>query len=181
MKPVYQGDIILAGFEHLLRSGLKDTKLIMFASGYDIPVEVDKRARKLAAEFEDFHYQTELLPRTEVCELWSQVDVFISAPVYDGYSNAVGEGRYMGAVPVVNAIPANLELIRHQENGWVVDPFTPLNLAEDLQTILNELEQYKAAFAPVNRAWMLEHSMLEKNIAEFITDCEKLLRGSAKF
>ncbi|MEL7341797.1 MAG: glycosyltransferase, partial [Bacteroidota bacterium] len=43
MKPVYQGDLILEGFERLLRRGVRDLKLIMLSAGYDIPPEVDEK------------------------------------------------------------------------------------------------------------------------------------------
>ena len=167
MKPVYQGDLILESFEMLLRRGVRDINMIMLSAGYDVPADIQKKARELDQQFPNFNYVDKQLPREEVLELWSVVDAFISAPVYDGYSNAVSEGRYAGAIPIVNPIPANLELIRHKVNGWVVDPFTPEHLADALLEILPDMDDYKARFAPANRKWILKHSHLDTNIKSF--------------
>ncbi|MEO0471152.1 MAG: glycosyltransferase [Bacteroidota bacterium] len=136
MKPVYQADVILNAFEKLLRRGTRDVKMIMLSAGYDIPPALDMRAMKLHDQFETFHYERNLLPREEVLKLWSVADAMISAPVYDGYSNALGEARYAGVIPIVNPIPANLELIDHQENGWVVNPFDASELADAILAVM---------------------------------------------
>ena len=175
MKPVYQGDLILESFEMLLRRGVRDINMIMLSAGYDVPPKVAQKANELNKQFPNFHYVSEQLPREEVIALWSLVDAFISAPVYDGYSNAVSEGRYAGAIPIVNPIPANLELIRHKVNGWVVDPFTPQHLADALLEMLPVMDEYKDRFAGTNRKWILKHSHLDTNINIFYKDCRKVL------
>jgi len=176
VKPVYQGDIVLQAYERLLRRGVRDLKLMLFSAGYDIPEKLDKRARALEAHFPNFYLERSQLPRTEVLELWSLVDVCISAPVYDGYSNALSEARYMGVVPIVNAIPANLELIEHLKNGWVVDPFTPEHLADAILAVTEKLDHYKQAFGPVNRDWILLNAHLQTNVRRFVRDCKKVVQ-----
>jgi glycosyltransferase involved in cell wall biosynthesis len=174
MKPVYQADLILEGFERLLRRGVRDLKLIMLSAGYDVPPALDQKAIQLAAQFENFHYERGLIPREEVLQLWSIVDAVISAPVYDGYSNALSEGRYAGAVPIVNAIPANLELIEHQKNGWIIDPFTPEHLADGILELMEDHEHWQRLFAPRNRQWIEQNSTLKYNIEAFLQDCEQI-------
>lgn len=176
MKPVYQGDLILESFEMLVRRGMRDGKLIMLSAGYEVPPAVDKKARELSAQFQNFHYEPGILPREEVLGLWSVVDAFVNTPVYDGYSNSLSEGRFAGAIPIVNNIPANRELIRNEVNGIVVDPFTPQHLADTILELLPEMDEKKARFAPVNRKWIQQHSILEKNIRIFLRDCEKVLK-----
>ena len=56
MKPIYQADIILDSFEKLLRAGKTDAKFIMLSAGYEIPPELDTRARTLEKEFDQFVY-----------------------------------------------------------------------------------------------------------------------------
>ncbi|MEL6593541.1 MAG: glycosyltransferase, partial [Bacteroidota bacterium] len=177
MKPVYQGDVILEGFERLLRRGVRDLKLIMLSAGYDIPPEVDTKALALAEQFDTFHYERSLLDRKEVLQLWSIVDSFVVAPVYDGYSNALAEGRYAGAIPILNNIPAHRELVAHQENAWMIDPFTPEHLADGIIEVMEESEHWRGVFAPRNRAWIEAHSLLDENIAAFLADCESVLRS----
>ena len=171
MKPVYNGDLILDAFEMLVRRGPRDVKFLMLSAGYDIPAAVLAKARELDKHFQNFTFVPEVMPREEVYELWSLVDAFISAPAYDGYSNALAEGRYAGAIPIVNAIPANLELIDHKRNGWVVDPFTPQHLADAILTIM----EYKLRFGKVNRDWILLNSHLRTNVRMFLRDCKRVL------
>ncbi|MEM7040240.1 MAG: glycosyltransferase, partial [Bacteroidota bacterium] len=150
-KAIYQGDIILKAFEKRLRSGQEKANFIMFSAGYEIATAVLERAAQLEKEFSNFHFIKEVLPREDVYALWNLVDVFVSAPIYDGYSAAVAEGRYIGAVPVVNAIPGNLEVIEHQENGLICDPFDPDSLAQLLGQILVDLPKWKVQFQEKNR------------------------------
>lgn len=174
MKPVYNGDLILDAFELLVRRGVRDVKFIMLSAGYDIPSKVLARAKTLEKQFQNFVFVEEALPREEVYELWSLVDAFISAPVYDGYSNAMAEGRYSGAIPIVNPIQANLELIDHKRNGWVVDPFTPQHLADAILLIMEKLPEYKTRFEQVNRDWIMLNSHLRTNVRMFLRDCKRV-------
>jgi glycosyltransferase involved in cell wall biosynthesis len=172
---VYQGDVILAAFARLLDQGRTDVHYLMFSAGYGVPEGFRRAAATLQARHPGFGFSADVLDRTDMLQLWHLVDVFVSAPVYDGFSSAVNEGRYVGAVPVVNATAATHELFRHQVNGWLVDPFTPRMLAEALATVLNDLPRWKARFAPPNRRWVEENALLPPNIARFVTDCQMVL------
>lgn len=174
MKPLYQGDIIYEAFESLLRKGHTE-KFILLSAGYEVPYELDQKAQRLAREFPNFHYERGVIPREDACLLWNFTDVFVSAPVYDGYSNALSEGRYAGAVPVVNNIPATQELLKHQKNAWICEPFTPMELAKSLGIILGDLDTWKNRFSPVNRTWILENAHLKANMKAFVEACENLL------
>lgn len=175
VKPIYQGDIILDAFEMLLRRGVRDLKLVAFSAGYEIPDKIEAQAQVLEENFPNFHFVRQALPRREVLAFWSLVDAFISAPVYDGYSNALSEGRYIGAIPLVNAIPANLELIEHDKNGWVIEPFTPEHIADAILELAEHIDHYKQKFAPENRDWILANSHLDTNVKRFVKDCKKVV------
>lgn len=172
---VYQGDVILAAFARLLEAGRTDAHYLMLSAGYGVPEGFRRAAEALRARHPGFSFCADALDRLDALQLWHLVDVFVSAPVYDGFSSAVNEGRYAGAVPVVNDIPATRELFRHRENGWVVDPFTPDTLAEALATMLDDLPRWKAHFAPANRAWVEENALLAPNLAHFLADCAVVL------
>jgi glycosyltransferase involved in cell wall biosynthesis len=170
MKPIYQGELILDAFEKLVPQH-PEVKFIMFSAGYEVSKAVKEKAVLLGKNHPNFYYEFGLIPREEVIELWSLVDMFISAPLYDGYSNAVAEGRYGGAIPIVNTIPGNLEILEHGKTGWFVDPFTSENLASAIQTLLPDLATYKKEFHEVSLPWLLEHSELNGNIRKFIALC----------
>ena len=175
LKPIYQGDVILDAFEKLLLRGVRDLKFILFSAGYEVPRPVAQKAQKLAGLFENFHFQAERIPRDEMMQLWGLTDMFISAPVYDGQSNALNEGRYAGAIPIVNNIPANRELIEHLRNGFIVEPFTAEHLADAILELQSGLEMYKDGFGWENQEWIQENAILSKNITQFLHTCESVI------
>lgn len=181
LKPIYQGDIILSAFEQLLQEGAcPDHQFVALSAGYDIPARLDAQARELAGRYEQFTYVPQILPREQVLQLWNLCDVMISAPVYDGYSNALSEARYMGVVPVVNDIPASHELIVHQQNGWIVEgAFTPDRLARALREVMADLAGWKEKFEKVNREWIEKNALLSRNMAVFLERCEALVADTS--
>lgn len=173
-KPIYQTDLILDAFAAVLAAGRTDTTFIQLGAGYAVAPAIAARAAELAAAHPNFKFFPEAMRRERLHHLWNLVDIFISAPVYDGYSAALAEGRFVGAIPVVNAIPANRELITHGQNGWVCDPFTPAQLAADLNHLLDHCADYQAHFAPTNRAWILAHSLMADNAQRFLEMVRRL-------
>ncbi len=177
---LYQGDVILGAFEALFERRLErlaDLHVIMLGAGYEVSSEVRRRAEALAAREANFSFVADQMPRQMVYDLWSVTDVFLSAPVYDGYSAAVAEGRYAGAIPVVNDIPGNREVITHGENGWIVDPFTVEGLTGALAEVIDRRAELRAQFGPRNRAWIEQHSLLDRNAARLVTWADALRRG----
>lgn len=175
MKPIYQGDIILAAFRRRLEAGAQE-KYIMMSAGYAISKEVKAQADYLIQHFpEQFHYEADVLPREQVLKLWSLVDMCISAPIYDGYSNALAEGRYAGAIPLVNRIPGSVEVMEHDLHGWFVDPFTPANLDFSLRHVLHNYETLQPRMAAANKDWIQKHSVMDVEMKAFLEKCEDLL------
>ncbi|GAB4410414.1 MAG: hypothetical protein OHK0039_14790 [Bacteroidia bacterium] len=175
LKPVYQGDVVLRSFELLARGGFRDAKLILLGAGYDTPPDWAARARELAGQFQNVHYEETVLPRETMAQLWSLVDIVVSVPVYDGYSNALSEGRYAGAIPVVNDIAAHREIMEPGVHGIFVDPLTPERLADTLRQATGQIETYKQHMVPANRAWIRAHADLPGNMRAFVKACKGLI------
>ena len=174
-RAIYQGDIILEAFERMLIAGCK-AKLIMFSAGYEVSGSINEKAKSLESRFRNFMFVREQLPRETVYQFWNLVDVFISAPVYDGYSAALAEGRYIGAIPIINNIPANTELIQHQVNGWICDPFDAETLSTDILSVLRDIQAYKKTFSASNRNWIEANSLLTESAKSFILWANELIR-----
>lgn len=175
LKSVYQADIILDGFRRVCAQGRADTCFVMLGAGY--PAAKSLMAQAQSPDFNGcLRIITERLSRADLAQLWLAVDIFVSAPVYDGYSAAVAEGRYAGAIPLVNAIPGNLEVIQHQVNGWVCDPFDDGTLAAALQQLLDQLDHWKPWFAGKNRGWIMQHSMVDDNAQKLLQLADGLIR-----
>ncbi|MEM6264276.1 MAG: glycosyltransferase [Bacteroidota bacterium] len=174
MKPIYQGEIILQSYAHLLAAGkFSHVKFLIFSAGYQISGKTLELAENLADTYPNFQYVSDQLPREWVLALWPMVNLFISAPIYDGYSNAVAEGRYAGAIPVVNDSPATQELFIDKHNGHVIAPFTPENLCKRLTHLLDNLQDEQERLRTINRQWIESNSVLEENMKRFLARCEQ--------
>lgn len=168
LKPVYQADIILDAFDKVLQQNPDQVKCIMLSAGYGVDADFENRLNALAQIHSGFLWVREGLCREDMHQLWNLVDVFVSAPVFDGYSAVLSEGRYAGAIPVVNDIPATREILEDGQNALFVQPFTAENLAIRLNYALKALERLKTAIAPRNKTWIEENSILAPVAAEFL-------------
>ena len=169
-KAIYQADIIFEAFRSLVKSQRYPHKFVMLSAGYEISPFLEREATALETEFpHHFQFVRRVLPREWIHALWNLVDIFVSAPIYDGYSAALAEGRYIGAIPIVNNIPANIEVISSGENGIVVDPFNSPTLQTNIENTLSQLDELKEMFAPRNRQWIEENSLVVNNAKIFLS------------
>ncbi|MCS7152990.1 MAG: hypothetical protein N2253_07615 [Bacteroidia bacterium] len=172
---LYQADIILDGYRLYLTQG-GTRPLILLAGGYPIHPEMEAKAAELEINYpEKFFFFRKKIPEHEMEILWEQTAAFISAPVYDGYSYAVAEGRQRGALPIVNAIPAHLEILTHGYNAWFVEPFTAENLAQGLFEV-DKLLQGEHFWQERNQKWISFFSDIKRNAQLFLSFVEERLR-----
>lgn len=179
LRPVYQGDLAFRAFELLVRRGTRDTKFVMLSAGYQAPPALVAEAEALSQQFQNFHFERDLLSRAEMGQLWSLVDLVLSIPVYDGYSNSLSEGRFAGAVPLVNDIPAHREIMEEGIHGLFIaqDTLTPERLADQLLQTLPQLDTLKARMAPANARWIRRHAWLPHNIRLFVRQARQLIKA----
>lgn len=178
LKAVYNADIIAEGYIQFVRAGNLDCCMVMLGAGYPVSEKILSLRKEAEAAGGTLIIVEDLLTAEEMGQIWCLSDIFISAPVYDGYSSALAEGRYVGAIPMVNAIPGNLELIRHGENGWVCSPFTPQQLAIDLEAIIPDLSDLKQKFAGINRKWIEENGVIAPNATRMLELLTRILGHS---
>lgn len=180
LKPIYQGDIILDAFEQLLGDH-PETIFMLFSVGYGIPKAVEQQSSRLEKQFPNLRVIRDKIPREEVLALWSCIDVFVNTPVYDGYSNALAEGRFAGAIPIVNDISAHYEVMEPNKHGVFVAPYSAENLSIALQDVLGNLDAYKTRFQKANRDWIEENSVLARSMQAFTKLCQQVLKGDISF
>ncbi|MEO0896109.1 MAG: glycosyltransferase [Bacteroidota bacterium] len=176
LKPVYQGDIILEAIESYLKLERDTYHFIVLSAGYQAPEEVERRAILLDESQSNFTYIKGLIPREHMGALWELTDGMIIAPVYDGYSNALNEGKYTGALPILNDIPAHREMMTHQQNAWLIKDFDKQRLVDTLLALEQDFESWKQKFALHNRAWVQEHASLDTNIKKFLEGMAPFVR-----
>jgi len=171
LTAVYQADIIANGFGLLLDDAQVPAthQLVMLGAGYPPAPPILTQAEALARRHPDALavYTGQLSPQ-QMAALWARTDVFVSAPVYDGYSASVAEGRYAGAIPVVNDIPGNRDVLQPDTEALYVQPFDAPTLAQTLRHALHQLPHLHARLAPPNRAWVLQHSNLQASAQQFL-------------
>ena len=88
---------------------------------------------------------------------------YASLPESDSVSVSVLEALAHGCIPLLSDLPANRELVRSGDNGWVASG-SSLPSAATLQPLLNQAGQIAAA----NHAWVAQHAMFGPSVAVFL-------------
>ncbi|MCS7086093.1 MAG: glycosyltransferase [Bacteroidia bacterium] len=180
LKPVYRAETILACVERRLARGSDSSGGFVFLSaGYASDPRLLAQARTLHRLYPDkvALVETQLDEKT-MGALWRRVEAFVSAPVYDGYSAAVAEGRYAGAVPIVDDSDAVREWY-DGDNAIVVRPFDEPNLYDALELFFARAQDFRARFAERNRRWIERHSLLPEAARRFLQICQNLVETVA--
>lgn len=88
---------------------------------------------------------------------------YISLPRSDSVSVSVLEAMAHGCIPLLSDLPANHELVRSFENGWVSQG-DQLPTAAMLQPLLDSA----GAVAVANRRWVADHAMFAPSVSRFL-------------
>jgi glycosyltransferase involved in cell wall biosynthesis len=88
---------------------------------------------------------------------------FLSLPHSDSMSVSLLEAMAHGCVPIVSDLPANRELVRHGENGFVIEA-----VHDDAAAMLEALARRAADAARSNREWVEAHARFDVSVAAFV-------------
>ena len=88
---------------------------------------------------------------------------YISQPQSDSVAVSVLEALAQGCIPLLSDLPANHELVRCGDNGWLAQG-DELPTVEQLQPLLERAE----AIAAANHAWIAGHAMFAPCVARFL-------------
>jgi glycosyltransferase involved in cell wall biosynthesis len=175
----YSADVVLNSFLILInkyKNYLKSNYyFLLLSTGYPVSPYLLAEAGELVHSGR-FHLVERVLDASEMQALWSRTDVFVSAPAYDGFSAAETEGRWAGALPVLNDIPAHREWAIPDQNAWIVKPFSAENLAGTLAALLPRIDELRPIAQALNRAWIAEHADLDVQARQFLTFAESVVR-----
>ncbi|MCS7075836.1 MAG: glycosyltransferase [Bacteroidia bacterium] len=166
IKPIYQADIIFEAFKQVNIFWGDRVKFIMLGASYGGNQSFVRQLNVYAQHNPNFIYLP-YLPLEYMPALWKITDVFISAPIYDGYSAALAEGRYAGAIPIVNHTPATENLIFNGRNGFILRNFSIKKLSSVLNATLQNINELKPKFAEQNQKWTLAHGLFEYTVDKF--------------
>jgi len=76
--------------------------------------------------------------RDDVAAILQCADIGLLTSHEEGFSNAILEAMASGLPMVVTDVGGNAEAVRNGENGYVVPPHAPAQLAEALETLLHD-------------------------------------------
>lgn len=74
--------------------------------------------------------------RTDLPELMSQADIYVQTSLFEGISNTVLEAMASGLPIVTTRVGGNPELVQHEEQGFLIEPQKPIQLAYALEQLL---------------------------------------------
>lgn len=176
IKPVYQADVIFEAFKSVNSFWGERVKFVMLGASYGGNTRFIQEMEEYSKQYPNFIYLP-YLPSQYMPALWKMTDIFVSAPVYDGYSAALAEGRYAGAIPIVNYTPATENLIFNGKNGFILRNFNAKKLASVLNATLQSVEELKPKFADYNKKWTLENGLFVHTVGKF----EQITKKICKF
>jgi len=162
-------DILLDATEQLL--GKKVPVLLRFVGGPYGEPEVDKIIRDRVHQ-EPLSKVVEYLgevPHVSVLPLLQNCFIYTQPSRYESQGIALLEAMAAGRIVVASNLPAIREYIRHGENGFLVEPENSRALADTLQTIFANPDQFLplAREARITARTFTTQMMLQKIIPLF--------------
>lgn len=106
------------------------------------------------------------LDKSEIRSIWAVTDAFISMPINDGVSEAVSEGRYTGAIPILNPIPSNLERAQDNHHAIYFPSISPFSdqIAQTINRVIAMSDHQKRQIRSRNQEWVKKHASVEDTI-----------------
>jgi glycosyltransferase involved in cell wall biosynthesis len=93
---------------------------------------------------------------------------YISLPTSDSVAVSVLEAMAHGCLPLLSDLPANRELVRHGDNGWIVDDGDAPE--GDFLALMPRAE----SIASANRQWVAEHALFGPCVQAFMARLQAL-------
>ena len=159
LEAIYRPDLVLQCFAGLA-AGWPDATLVVANDGAQRPaLEAQAAALGLAGRV---RFTGRLDAQSQAVE-YARARWYLSLPASDSVAVSVLEAMAHGCVPILSDLPANHELVRRGDNGWVLQG-DGLPTAADLQPLADRAD----AIAAANHAWVAGHAMFPTAVAAFL-------------
>jgi glycosyltransferase involved in cell wall biosynthesis len=156
----YQPEKVLPALLHVLQHNER-VFVLLPGLGHTTPGASRETLNTLIAHPRVRHFPDFLSPG-QMRSLWAASDFFLSAPHFDGVSEAITEGRAMGSIPLLNRIGSNLERAIPGIHALYIDDTSANGLGSSilqaltagpliLESIRKENLQWTGAFGSVNQ------------------------------
>ena len=115
-------------FEALDQTSLENTELVVFGSSQPTTPLSFKQP---------VHYLGQLHDDVSLRVLYSAADVMVVPSLQENLSNAIMESLSCGTPVVAFDVGGNSDMIEHQKNGYLAQPFDTDDLAKGIEWVLN--------------------------------------------
>lgn len=145
---------------HLLQSALKDLCQSIYAEQFELVVfGASAPVNEVDLSFKT-HYLGILRDDISLSLAYSSADVFVAPSIQDNLPNTIMESLACGTPCVAFNIGGMPEMIEHQQNGYLAQPFNTEDLAQGIVWVLENIERYQKladrAREKVNQEFTLE-------------------------
>ncbi len=165
LEPLYRPGQVLELFARIARDR-PDARLVVANDG-SIRTALQDRSRGL-----DCGARISFVGRLDAAtqaEYYDRAQWFLSLPASDSIAVSVIEAMSHGAIPILSDLPANRELVRHGENGWIVASAGDLPAAE-----LEPLLRRAATIAAHNRDWVGRNALFGPCVERFVASLRSI-------
>jgi glycosyltransferase involved in cell wall biosynthesis len=147
---------------HLLQMALKKLHQSTYVEQFELVVfGASAPANEASSSFKT-HYLGKLNDDTSLCLAYSSADVFVVPSLQDNLPNTVMESLACGIPCVAFNIGGMPDMIEHQQNGYLAQPFDTEDLAQGIVWILENRERHQK----------LAYRAREKVMQEFILELQ---------
>ncbi|SFT40483.1 Glycosyltransferase involved in cell wall bisynthesis [Algoriphagus locisalis] len=115
------------------------------------------------------------IPNEELPALMNLCRYYVAVPTTEGVSSSLFEAMAAGCYPIVTDLPANQVFIKNGENGSLVEPCNPEQLADAIQYALTNDLKVNAALLQ-NRVFIEEHVDFDKNMKTISARYKSMLK-----
>lgn len=166
-KGLYRIDKIIQAFATLIKHDLivAEYRLLIAGSGEE-SINLQQLVQELGVTSQVVF--TGMLDYTELVKLYQQANIFVSVPESDGTSSSLLEALAYGCIPVLSNLPANLEWVLDQVNGFITPEVgqLELQLLAAITRAQNFAEYQK--LATFNYQMILDKASFAINLRKFI-------------
>jgi len=129
---------------------------------------LESKLKKLANELkiEDKIEWRGFVPYSEVPVALAQIDIFVYPSWHEGFGRSIMEALAMEKAVVATRVGGIPDLIKDNENGFLVSPHNPQELAQKIKTLM-ENKELRLKFGEAGRKWVSKNFEWDDGIKKF--------------
>ena len=146
-----------------LKSQISNFKVLIFGNG-PMGKKLKEEARKL--DINDKIEWRGFVPYSEVPTALAQIDIFVYPSWHEGFGRSIMEALAMEKAVVATNVGGIPDLIKDGENGFLVLPHNPQELAQKIKELMEDKE-LRNEFGKAGREWVSKNFEWEDGIKKF--------------